>query len=96
MYANVDAEGDLGSNFDAVSASRIATGNYSVVFNRPIGSCAAVAQAGQAGGVDPILPIPSAVSFDSSNPDRWDLQFVDSPTRTAFNTAFMLTVTCHN
>jgi hypothetical protein len=96
MYANVDAEGDLGSNVDAVSATRISTGEYSVVFNRPIGTCAAAAQAGQAGGTDPILPIPSAVSFDPSNSDGWDLEFVDSPTRTALNTAFMLTVTCHS
>jgi hypothetical protein len=94
MYANVDAEGDLGSNVGAVSASRISTGEYSVVFNRPIGSCAAIAQAGEAGGTDPIYPVPSAVSFDHSNADGWDLQFVDSPTRTAINTPFMLTVTC--
>jgi hypothetical protein len=96
MYANVDAEGDLGSNFDAVSATRISTGQYSVVFNQPIGSCAAVAQAGQAGGTDPILPIPSAVSFNASDADGWELEFVDGPTRTAINTAFMLTVTCHS
>jgi hypothetical protein len=94
MYANVDAEGDLGSNFDAAAAARTSAGNYAVRFTKPIGSCAAVAQAGQAGGTDPIYPIPSAVSFDPSNPDQFDLQFVDSPTRTALNTAFMLTVTC--
>jgi hypothetical protein len=94
MYANVDAEGDLGSNVDAVSATRTAKGQYSVVFDRPIGSCAAVAQAGQAGGTDPILPIPSAVSFAPDNADGWDLEFVDSPTRATFDTAFMLTVTC--
>jgi hypothetical protein len=94
MYANVDAEGDLGSNVDATGATRISAGEYSVAFNRPIGNCAAIAQAGQAGGTDPILPIPSAVSYDPSNPDQWDLEFVDSPTRTADNTAFMLTVTC--
>jgi hypothetical protein len=94
LYANVDAEGDLGSNSGATGASRIAAGNYAVAFDRPIGSCAAVAQAGQAGGTDPILPIPSAVSFDPSNPKQWDLQFVDGPTRTALNTAFMLIVVC--
>jgi hypothetical protein len=94
MYANVDAEGDLGSNVGAVSATRISTGEYSIVFNRAIGSCAAAAQAGQAGGTDPIVPIPSAVSFDPSNADGWDLEFVDSPTRSTINTAFMLTVTC--
>lgn len=94
MYANVDAEGDLGSNFDAVGAARFGPGQYGVKFNQPIGSCAAIAQAGQAGGTDPILPIPSAVSFDPSNPDQFDLEFVDSPTRKADDTAFMLTVTC--
>jgi hypothetical protein len=94
LYANVDAEGDLGSNSGATAASRIATGEYGVAFNQPIGSCAAVAQAGRAGGTDPILPIPSAVSFDPSNPKQWDLEFVDGPTRTAINTAFMLIVVC--
>lgn len=94
MYANVDAEGDLGSHSGAVSAARLSTGEYAVTFDRPIEPCAAVAQAGQAGGTDPIFPIPSAVSFDPSNPKQWDLEFVDGPTRTALNTAFMLTVTC--
>lgn len=94
MYANVDAEGDLGSHSGATAAARIAVGEYSVTFNRPIEPCAAVAQAGQAGGTDPILPIPSVVSFDPSNPDQWDLEFVDGPTRKTISTAFMLTVTC--
>jgi hypothetical protein len=94
MYANVDAEGDLGSNLDAVSAKRISTGEYSVVFNRPIGSCAAAAQSGEAGGTDPIFPVPSAVSFDPSNADAWDLEFRDSSAQD-LNTPFMLTVTCH-
>lgn len=94
MYANLDAEGDLGSNFDAVSAKRVSTGEYQVVFDRPIGACAAVAQAGQAGGTDPIFPVPSAVSFDATNADAWDIEFVDSATRTAINTSMMITVTC--
>jgi hypothetical protein len=94
LYANVDAEGDLGSNSGATGATRIAAGEYGVAFNQPIGSCAAVAQAGEAGGTDPVTPLPSAVHFDPSNPKQWDLEFVDGPTRKAIDTAFMLTVTC--
>jgi hypothetical protein len=96
MYANVDAEGDLGSNFGATGATRSSAGNYEVAFDRSIGNCAAVAQAGEAGGTDPVTPLPSAMHFDPSNPKQWDLQFVDAPTRTAISTAFMVTVTCPN
>jgi hypothetical protein len=94
MYANVDAEGDLGSHVGAVSATRISKGTYSVVFNRPIGSCAATAQSGEAGGTDPVFSVPSTVTFDANNADAWDIQFVDSPTRAVEDTPFMVTVTC--
>jgi hypothetical protein len=44
MYANVDAEGDLGSNFGATKAEATQIpGQYVVTFAQPIGSCAAVA-----------------------------------------------------
>jgi hypothetical protein len=94
MYANVDAEGELGSNVGAVSASRVATGTYLVVFSRPIAKCAAVAQSGAAGGTDPVFVVPSAVRFDPSNADAWDVEFEDSSTRTDESTPFMLTITC--
>jgi hypothetical protein len=51
MYANVDAEGDLGSNYDAVSV-QAAYHEYDVTFKKPIGHCAAVVQSGKAGGSD--------------------------------------------
>jgi hypothetical protein len=41
MYANVDENGDLGSNVDAVSEISSTAGLYTVTFSKPIGSCAA-------------------------------------------------------
>jgi hypothetical protein len=53
MFANVDAEGDLGSNYDAVSAGTLpGSSQYRVKFTKPIGHCAAVVQDGKAGGPD--------------------------------------------
>jgi hypothetical protein len=94
MYANVDAEGDLGSNVDAVTAKRVAKGSYRVTFNEPIGSCAAVAQAGKAGGVDTSEPLPSTVEFDDMFSDTWDIAFLTDNGQDLEDTPFMLIVTC--
>ena len=93
MYANVDAEGDLGSNFDAVRAFVDTTNVYVVTFTQPVGHCAAVAQAGKAGGPDSVdfaesLVVPGnaksfVVAFKKSSADA---DFVRDP--------FLLSVTC--
>ena len=93
MYANVDAEGDLGSNFDAVSASlETISPTYVVTFTQPIGHCAAAAQAGKAGGPDIVNFAESVVlaggakSFVVGFKTAADGQLIREP--------FMLTVTC--
>jgi hypothetical protein len=99
MYANVDAEGDLGSNFDATAAKHVATGIYVVTFSQEIGHCAATAQVGEAGGSDQSVPSESIVGPDTEGDA--DHQFVAgflAPTGdgsvTNVNTPFMLTLTC--
>ena len=98
MYANVDAEGDLGSNFDAVSATR-GTGNanndpiYLVTFTQPIGHCAAAVQAGKAGGPD-LATFAESIIIPSGTKGLV-VGFRDSTKNTGFSAEpFMLTVTC--
>lgn len=96
MYANVDAEGDLGSNVDAVKASvfKPETGVYIVTFDKPIGHCAATAQPGEAGGTDEPLQLASTATFVKGQPDAWELAFFDAFSNTFRATPFMVTVTC--
>jgi hypothetical protein len=96
MYANVDANGDLGSNAGAVSAGFVpGSPVYQVTFSKPVGSCAAVAQVGKAGGSDQNTFESTEVDIDTA--DSFDVQF---GTTTAdggserFHEPFMLTVTC--
>jgi hypothetical protein len=97
MYADVDQNGDLGSNYDAVSATETNPGssapNYLVTFTKPIGSCAAVVQTGYAGGSDTATPSGSIVDVDGTDADTFRVVFTNGPTN--FNTsAFMMIVTC--
>jgi hypothetical protein len=96
LYANVDAEGDLGSNYGAVSAHRYSDVAiyYVVTFKRAIGACAAVVQAGKAGGTDNTQSAPSLAVADGTNA----FQVVLSDNRTNYNISdpFMMTVTCKN
>jgi hypothetical protein len=63
MYANVDAEGDLGSNYLAKKVTFNADDNtYQVKFAKRVGTCAAVAQGGKAGGPDGVNPDVSEVT----------------------------------
>jgi hypothetical protein len=96
MYANVDENGDLGSNVDAVSAAEHQDNgatSYVVKFSKPIGNCAAVAQPGFAGGDLTAIADPSAVFADSSDDSGFDVVFL-SPSGKTDASAFMMTVTC--
>jgi hypothetical protein len=99
MYANVDAEGDLGSNYDAKSA-RPFNGVYIVTFTKPIGHCAIIAQSGKAGGSDVPHPDISTVEPNAigANPDPVHQVLVGftGSNGLADNTPFMLTLTCKN
>lgn len=65
MYANVDAEYDLGSNYGAVRVKQVpGPVPYIVTFKKPVGHCAAVVQVGKAGG-------PDADSFVSTTMDPY-------------------------
>jgi hypothetical protein len=94
MFANVDSGGNLGSNVDAVSATRLAQGQYGVAFTHPIGECAADAQAGVAGGPQAAEPLPSSMHYDPDNPNQWDFEFLNLATNQTVDTPFLLTVTC--
>jgi hypothetical protein len=96
MYANVDAEGDLGSNVDAVKAivDKPETGVYIVTFDKPIGSCAATAQSGEAGGTDQPLQFASTAEFVKGQPDAWLVAFFNPQDNMFEATPFMVTVTC--
>ena len=97
MYANVDAEGDLGSHYDATSA-RAFNGAYIVTFTKPIGHCAIVAQSGKAGGSDTPQPDPSTVLPNNigANPDPVHQVLVGFTGSDGFadSTPFMLVLTC--
>jgi hypothetical protein len=96
MYANVDAEGDLGSNVDAVKAivAKPETGVYIVTFDKPIGSCSATAQPGEAGGTDEPYQLASTATYVKGQPDEWELAFFNAFTNEFQATPFMVTVTC--
>jgi hypothetical protein len=102
MYANVDQHGDLGSNVGAVSAKEVDAGtptlSYVVSFNKPIGSCAAIAQNGYAGGNLPASGFPTRVSNDPKDPNAFDVAVNENaePAEPVepVEQAFMLIVTC--
>ncbi|WP_338182847.1 hypothetical protein [Jatrophihabitans sp.] len=92
MYANVDAEGDLGSNHDAVKVSLDAADHvYTIKFAHTISHCAATVQAGRAGGSDPVLAASSVVA--QSGTGAFVTRFTD-PDGNTINDPFMITVTC--
>ena len=93
MYANVDAESHLGSNYDAVSAKPLLGDiGYVVTFSKPIGHCAAVVQPGKAGGPD--------VAFDATpvvNPSGTKaFNVIFSTAGNSIRDPFMMIVTCRN
>jgi hypothetical protein len=96
MYANVDAEGDLGSHYDALRAGIFpGSTEYFVKFKKPIGHCAAVVEIGKAGGSDDSTPaspivVPGGlqsfhITFEQPNPGG-GTQLMHEP--------FMMIVTC--
>lgn len=97
MYANVDAESDLGSNSGAVSAKPVpGSSAYFVTFKKPIGHCAAVVQPGKAGGSDNVDFVDTIVSF--AGPNTFSVAFGipgDNGTELKHE-PFMMTVTCKN
>lgn len=102
MYANVDQNGDLGSNFDAVSAGAAQEGGpghgplvYTVVFSQPVTKCAIIVQTGYADGQIAAKPDVSLVEADSAAPSTVVVQF-GADAGSGDTTAFMMTVTCKN
>ncbi len=95
MFANVDAEGDLGSNYGALIAGIYGgSTNYFVKFKKPIGHCAAVVQIGKAGGSD--QPNPASPIVTPGGPQRFDISFQvpQSGGVEQLHDPFMMTVTC--
>lgn len=96
MYANVDAEGDLGSNFDAKSVTVTGTNQYKVTFTHKIGTCASVVQPGKAGGPD-ATPWVAGVVTNAGNYKKTKsllVSFLDVESLHGAQAPFMLTVTC--
>lgn len=60
LFAVVNADGDLDRDFRAVSAQRLARGQYEVVFNRNVSRCAYVATIGDPG--DDVVPPAGEIS----------------------------------
>jgi hypothetical protein len=98
MYANVDAESDLGSNYDAVSAMPVpGSSEYIVTFAKPIGHCAAVVQPGKAGGPDNVDYVSSEVVRASKKSFDVSFGIPDSDGSVELkHEPFMLTVTCRS
>lgn len=99
MFANVDQFGNLGSNYGAVSAvdhNPSGYDSYEVTFSHPIGSCAAVAEPGWAGGNDQAGEYVSEVVYDRDNRNAFDVGFQNPHDSSGYPvaSAFMLIVTC--
>jgi hypothetical protein len=99
MFANVDQHGNLGSNSGAVSAKEVDAGtptpSYVVTFSHPIGSCAAVAQNGYAGGDLPASGYPTRVTNDPKDADAVDVAINEEAMASEeVEQAFMIVVTC--
>ena len=70
MFANMDAEADLGSNYDAVGAKPLpGSTEYVVTFSKPSGHCAAAVQPGEAGS-DPVDFVETRVAPEWHRADR--------------------------
>jgi hypothetical protein len=101
LYANVDQHGDLGSHSGAtkVVAHTLGTifATYTVIFNRPIGNCAASAQPGYAGGHLTAGWFTSQVTANDDNDNAFNVSF-GRPGQLGETlnvpSAFMITVTC--
>lgn len=96
MFANVDAEGDLGSHVGAtkVTVHRNLVLTYDVSFVRQIGHCAAVVQVGKAGGPDTPTPAVAEVIPDTSfSPSTFGVAFTNLQGQNV-KEPFMITVTC--
>ena len=98
MYADVDAEGDLGSNSGAVRVDPLGGSiGYVVTFNKPIGRCAANVQPGKAGGPDLVRAAMPVVNFAGRNYATTKSFNVLFDTGSAFiRDPFMMTVTCRS
>ena len=95
MYANVDAEFDLGSNVGAASVRQVPGAlSYKVTFKKPIGHCAAAVQVGKAGGTDGEDFVSTEV--DPDGPNAFDVEFgvMQGTGWELFHEPFMITVTC--
>jgi hypothetical protein len=105
MYANVDQNGHLGSNYDAVSASLYvptppAPGatQYQVTFARSVIKCAITVTSGYADGNDEASYDVPVATANSSDPDLVTVSFGypdgNGGSFDGFTSAFMMTVTC--
>ncbi len=92
MFANVDAEGQLGSHYDASAATEFSGGIYVVTFTKPVSHCAVAAQPGEATGSEADADV-SVVEPNTSDPrHRLLVQFFNDGNLDS--TSFMLTATC--
>jgi hypothetical protein len=97
MFANVDAEGDLGSNYGVSSDTRSSTGDYIVTFKHSILHCALEATPGGVGGPDQGGDfIAVAQYFAIADPTHKVRVTFTDPTSDdqPNNTPFMITATC--
>jgi hypothetical protein len=95
MFANVDAEGDLGSNYLAKSAAHTGDGEYLVTFKKSILHCAMVAVSGKAGGPDLVKSDVASVQFDPAvDPTHNVIVDFFSTAGDQDDTPFMISATC--
>jgi hypothetical protein len=93
MYAVVNANGTLARGHRAVSAARLGTGAYEVVFRRDVRKCAFLATIGLSGSAGSSLPGEVTVVGRASN-DRGVFVTTHSSGGAAADLGFHLAVLC--
>jgi hypothetical protein len=93
LYAVVDASGTLARGHKAVSATRLGTGTYEVVFRKDVRRCAYVATIGLSGSAGASLPGEITVVGRSGN-DRGVFLTTHSSGGASADLGFHLAVHC--
>ena len=93
LYAVVDANGTLARGHKAVSATRLGTGTYEVVFRKDVRRCAYVATIGLSGSAGASLPGEITVVGRSGN-DRGVFLTTHSSGGASADLGFHLAVHC--
>jgi hypothetical protein len=96
MFGNVDAEGDLGSNYLVKSVhAKFGGGLYYVTFKKSIAHCALMVTSGEAGGPDAVRTDVVSVKYDEDvDPTHQALVTVLTPNGDPDSDPFMITATC--